>query len=728
MMRMGNERLSALLADLNEPQREAVTHTDGPLLILAGPGSGKTRVVTRRAAYLSATVARPWQILAITFTNKAAREMRERIEALGVGEGMTVCTFHALCAKLLRVYHDRAGVVRDFTIFDRDDRRKLIKRAVEESHLPTRNFTPAGLERIISRAKNDMLTPERFEATCEDWYARTVAGVYHAYEALLAKMGGLDFDDLLMRMAQLLQRDPDLCTELEGRYPYVLIDEYQDTNASQYLIARLMTQGRRNLCATGDPDQSIYGWRGADIENILRFERDYPDARVVRLEQNYRSTRRILSAADRLIARNEQRKDKSLWTDNAEGTPICVREFDTAEEEADWIAEDIDRLRGEGISPGGVAVFYRINALSRALEEAMIARGIPYQIARGVEFYNRKEIKDVLAYVRVLINPQDEVSLLRILNTPPRGIGATSVSRLREQADARGSSLFELITGEADLSFLGRSAEKVRTFGSLLQSLRAEVEQPPATVLERVMRLTGLKAYYGGEGEADSLPLDNLRELVAAAQAFQEGEDEATLRDWLEHTALVSDVDTVDDSQERVTLMTLHAAKGLEFPVVYIVGLEEGMLPLRRRDEDVVDLEEERRLLFVGMTRAKERLTLTLARYRMLRGSSERTSRSSFLDELSGEGVAIEWPDDETGRASSSRPRARGCLPPDFQEWTVGCMVRDPVYGLGQVRSIRRGRRRTHVEVQFQDGSQRCFALEFSALERVDFDEVGEIG
>ncbi len=714
-----------LFADLSKPQREAVVHTDGPLLILAGPGSGKTRVVTRRAAHLARTVARPSDILAITFTNKAAREMRERIEALGVGEDMTVCTFHALCAKLLRQYHDRAGVPRNFTIFDREDRRKLIKQAIEECDLSTDNWSPSSVDHEISLAKNDMLTPQAYQEWAPTWREEEIRRIYEKYEKLLAKMGGLDFDDLLMRTAVLLERDQELCDELEDRYRYVLIDEYQDTNAAQYKIARRLTEKRRNICATGDPDQSIYGWRGANIENILRFEHDYPSAKVVRLEQNYRSTRRVLSAADALIAGNVSRKEKALWTDNDDGVSVRVFELETAKAEAETIAHDITRQVQSGVSLNEIAVFYRVNSLSRVIEEALLREGIAYQIARGVEFYNRKEIKDVLAYLRVLVNPADEVSLLRVINTPPRGIGATTVQRLTEQAKAAGQSIYDLITSGGDLSKLGRSAGRVDEFRELLARLAPALERSAPDALKFVISHSGLQAHYAQAAETDDAPARNIDELVMAAAEYHADHPDATVLDWLEHTALVSDVDSVRNGTGAITLMTLHAAKGLEFAVVYIVGLERGILPFRRTEEVYSDEEEERRLLFVGMTRAKAHLTLSHARYRMLRGSSERTTRSPFLDELPQD--QIEW--SQVGISPARRRPASDSdgLPDDIEEWTIGTLVEHPVYGLGQVMSIHRSAGLTYVSVQFKNGSRRSLVLEFVPLRRVDFDDVGDV-
>ncbi len=712
-----------LLQELNEPQREAVAHTDGPLLILAGPGSGKTRVVTRRAAHLAATVTRAYKILAITFTNKAATEMRERIDSLGVAPGMTVCTFHALCAKLLRIHHDRVGVPANFTIFDRDDRRKIIKQAIADSDLSTTNWQPSAIESAIGDAKNHMVSAAEFAEQASDWRERTIARVYTQYEAILTKMGGLDFDDLLMRMAVVLSRDSQLCMDLEDRFSYVLIDEYQDTNDAQYLIAKQLTQQRKNLCATGDPDQSIYGWRGANIENILAFEKDYPNAKVVRLEQNYRSTKRVLSAASALIAGNSQRKEKSLWTENADGARIRVVEYENGDEEAALVVRDLAQRIREGQDASSVAVFYRVNSLSRSLEEAFLREGLPYQIARGVEFYNRKEIRDVLAYMRVVVNPADDVALLRIINTPTRGIGNTTVNRLKDFAKGTQQSILEVVNTRS-AEDLGRSAKKLKTFAELMQRLAPLFELPPAKALDTILRESGLRAMYAQNIDLDDAPAGNLDELLSAASVYQEDFPEATLIDWLEHTALVSDVDAVEDGRAAVTLMTLHAAKGLEFDVVYVIGWEEGLLPFRRRDQiESSDVEEERRLAFVGMTRARKRLTLSYVRYRMMRGITERSVRSPFLDELPYN--EVEWPTKAPTRANK-RQIPSGELPHDIEEWHMGSLVRHPIHGLGQVMEITKGARRTHVDVQFKNGSRRSWVLEFADLERVDFDEVGD--
>jgi DNA helicase-2/ATP-dependent DNA helicase PcrA len=713
-----------LLEGLTEPQREAVTHTEGALLVLAGPGSGKTRVITRRAAHLARTVTSPWNVLAITFTNKAANEMRERIAALGVGKGMTVSTFHALCARLLRIHHERAGVARNFTIFDRDDRRKVIKKAVERCGFAASNWPPAKVETHISNAKNAMLSATDYTNRAADWLERTVARIYVEYEALLKELAALDFDDLLMRMAVLLARDAQLRESLADRYRYVLIDEYQDTNDAQYQIARHLSQKHGNICATGDPDQSIYGWRGANIGNILSFERDYPSAKVVRLEQNYRSTKRILSAADALISENLRRKEKTLWTENEEGPAVRVVECESGDDESRMIAEDIERRRTEGLRLCDVAVFYRLNSLTRSVEEALRRQGINYQIARGVEFYNRKEIKDVLAYLRVLVNPADEVSLLRIINTPTRGIGATTIRRLVAHAHEEKRRAYDVLLAGEDLEGFGRSAQALRRFAELLRNLAPALQMKPRAALEHVVSHSGLRAMVRQVHDVDSDPGANIDELITAAAEYEADFPEAQVLDWLEHTSLLADVDSIKPEQGAVTLMTLHAAKGLEYPVVYIIAVEDGMIPFRRSGHDALagDEEEERRLLFVGMTRAMKRLTLSRARYRTIRGRGERTTASPFLRNLPQDEVETEIRPDEADERRRSPERGR--LPDDAAEWGVGTLVRHPLHGLGRIQSFERTPRGTKLYIRFKERDVLPMILEYAKLERVDFDEV----
>ncbi|MFQ5489283.1 MAG: ATP-dependent helicase [Phycisphaerae bacterium] len=714
----------AILAELTEPQREAVMHTDGPLLVLAGAGSGKTRVITRRAAHLAVTVARPWEVLAITFTNKAAGEMRDRITAMGLGREMTVCTFHSLGARLLRRYHERVGLDASFTIFDTDDRRAVIKRAVKACGLDPMHWPAARVEARISQAKNALQSPDEFaEVNAGRWQDRHYAAIYTAFQAKMAEQNGLDFDDLLMRLAIALRDDGELRQKLEQRYRYVLIDEYQDTNHAQYLIAHLLTLDNHNLCATGDPDQSIYGWRGANIANILRFEEDYPEARVVRLEQNYRSSKRILSAASQVIAANLRRKEKTLWTENADGPPVTVAEFDTADEEADHIAQRVADWVADGHSPSDVAVFYRINALSLPVELALGRRGIAYQVARGQAFYGRKEIKDLLAYVRVLINPADETALLRIINTPARGIGKTTVGRLQAEALRSGRRLHDVVRDATVRQGFGRGGIRVARFAELLDTLQLFVNHPPAAALEEVFARSGLHASLVGAQTIDAVPLENVDNLIGEARRYEASEPGASLLGWLEQTSLLGDADTVDESAGKVTLMTLHAAKGLEFERVFIIGLEDDLLPFRRDEESHCDIEEERRLCFVGMTRAKRELTLSHARYRIRRGREQRNVCSPFVDELPVDEVNWVKPDDDGPDAVDYNPAGR--LPDDVDRWEVGTLVRHPRYDLGRIDAIYRGHNRTHVAVSFEGGTRENFVLEFADLKRVDYDEVG---
>ncbi len=708
-----------LLADLTKPQAEAVRHKDGPLLVLAGAGSGKTRTITRRVAYLAATGVKPWNILAITFTNKAANEMRERVIATGVGRGVTVCTFHSLCARLLRQHATEAGLDANYSIFDQADRKRAIKEAIKQAELSTDQFTPAAMESVISRAKNELQDAAAFAAESSDWSVRTIGRVYKAYEAILQEQNALDFDDLLMRMATLLRDNATLRDLLEDRFRYVLIDEYQDTNRAQYMIARALTMRRKNICATGDPDQSIYAWRGADISNIMDFEHDYPDARVVRLEQNYRSTKAILSAASRLIAQNTQRKAKDLWTENDQGAEILAVECRSAEDEADFVAETITRMR-ESRAFGDFAVFYRVNAMTRVLEEALRRAKIPYQIARGLAFYNRKEIKDALAYLRVVANPADEISLLRIINDPPRGIGKTSQTRLVQHARRNARSVFEAACRADQIEDLGRGAAKIKKFADTIRHWQEGPQSPVRPLVEDVLLDSGMRAALE-KSDATVEQLANINELVTAAEQYDQDNPEGSLAEWLQEISLVSDVDSVDESVGAVTLMTLHAAKGLEFPVVLIIGLEEGLLPHARAIDaraDATAMEEERRLCFVGMTRAQQELILTRARYRTLRGVTERMPKSRFLTEL---------PQDEIRFESRQEDEENH----DFDEWTTlpsgeygrlrkGQLVRHPMYGFGRLIWVDPLGPRTRAGIRFSTGVEKTFVLEYAKIEVIN--------
>ncbi len=713
--------LDNVLAGLTPPQREAVMHRDGPLLVLAGPGSGKTRVITCRAAYLAATATEARHILAITFTNKAAEEMAQRIAALGVGPEMTVCTFHSLCARLLRRFGSRAGIPASFTIFDQSDRIAAIKDAIQRADLIEENFAPGRVEARISRWKNAMLGPDEAEREADGFTGRTIARIYRAYEKLLAEQNALDFDDLLLRMAHLLGDDPELRDRLEDQYRYVLVDEYQDTNHAQYLIARGLALKHHNLCATGDPDQSIYGWRGANLGNIMEFEEDFPETKVVRLEQNYRSTKSILAAADGVIARNRDRRKKSLWTENVAGEPVRIVECDDGGAEAVRIAEQIRQLAAGGRPFSDIAIFYRVNALTRMLEEALRRATIPYRIIRGVEFYGRKEVKDVLAYLRVLINPNDEVSLLRIINTPARGIGKATVDRLREHARATATPVIQCVREPAGIGDLSRHAvTKLQQFAKMIELLAPVVNGSAEEAIRHVLLHSGYEASLCEEAKANPEPLENVNELITAAADYDREHPDGSLVEWLHQVSLVSDQDAYDPAAGAVTLMTLHAAKGLEFPVVFIAGCEEGLLPHHQHSDARGELEEERRLFFVGMTRAKERLTLTYARYREYRGRSERAAVSRFVNEIPAEHTEMIALDERrnTREDAGAADCGRG-----FADWRRGQLVRHPSYGYGRVVWIDHHPGRTRAGVKFNAYGEKTLILEHSKLQRVDVED-----
>jgi len=713
-------RLKDLLEGLTGPQREAVTHGDGPLLVIAGPGSGKTRVITHRAAYLARTVTSPERILAITFTNKAAGEMADRLERLGVGRGMTCCTFHSLCARLLRIHAEPAGLRPNFSIFDEAEQLAAMKEAVRRADLSTDNFPPRQMLAVVSHAKNRMCPPEQFREEAAGWQDKKIAEVYETYNRVLAEQNAVDFDDLLLKTARLLADYRDLRAALEQRYRYVLVDEYQDTNHAQYLIARGLSLEHRNLCVTGDPDQSIYAWRGADLSNILEFEQDFPDAKVVRLEQNYRSTPEILRAADAVIAHNRRRKAKTLWTENGAGEPVCVAECEDPHGEARFIARRIREYAEAGGRYGDVAIFYRVNALSRSIEGGLRDARIPYQVARGVAFYQRREIKDVLAYLKVAVNPDDEVSLLRIINTPTRGIGKKTIERLRSRATQGGWSVMEILARPEVLRELGRAERALQSFAALMRDVQTTVAHGTVQdAVEFVVRHSGLLAMWGSADDEDAM--ENVEELINAAAEYdrQHADGSGSVLDWLQQICLVSDVDAIDERLGAVTLMTLHAAKGLEFDVVFMVGLEQGLLPHERSEIERADIEEERRLCFVGMTRARRRLTLTHARWRDFRGVTYRRSKSIFLKELPES--EVEWlrigPD---GEVDSEREDDEPELPAsslDFLDWRKGQLVRHPEFGVGRVLWIQPRNRRTHAGVYFSAYGEKTLVLEYANLE-----------
>ena len=634
---------------LNEPQREAVYHTDGPLLILAGAGSGKTRVLTHRIAYLiEERNVNPWNILAITFTNKAAGEMRERVDSLvGFGsESIWVSTFHSMCVRILRRFIDRLGYDNRFTIYDTDDQKTLMKEVCKKVAIDTKVFKERSLMSAISSAKNELILPDEIELNAGGDFAKLkIAKVYREYEAQLKANNALDFDDLLVKTVQLLQTQPDVLENYQERFRYIMVDEYQDTNTVQFQLVRLLAGKYRNLCVVGDDDQSIYKFRGANIRNILDFEHEFSDACVIKLEQNYRSTGNILNAANRVIANNKGRKEKTLWTANGEGELVHLRQFDTGYDEADFIAEDIKKEVRAGASYNDHAVLYRTNAQSRLLEEKFVAMNVPYKIVGGVNFYARREIKDLLAYLKTIDNGMDDIAVRRIINVPKRGIGLTTINRIQESAAERGLGFYETLMAPELIPGIGRSAAKLDSFAALIEYFKGLTGQMSITdLLREVIEKTGYMESLDSEDKEDAQARkENIDELINKAAAYEEAAEDrdepATLSAFLEEVALVADIDSLDEEQDYVVLMTLHSAKGLEFPHVYLAGMEDGLFPsyMTITSDDRDDLEEERRLCYVGITRAEQELTLTCARRRMVRGETQYNKISRFIKEIPAE-------------------------------------------------------------------------------------------
>ncbi|MGH2462838.1 MAG: ATP-dependent helicase, partial [Candidatus Limnocylindria bacterium] len=661
----------AILEDLNPPQREAVEHVEGPLLILAGAGSGKTRVLAHRVAHLVATGVPPYQIVAVTFTNKAAGEMRDRIAGLIGPEATreaTIGTFHAICARILRREGERIGLTRNFTIYDRADQLVVIKEALRRLDLDDKRFAPAALLVFVGQRKDELADPATAARQASGFWEETAARAYESYQRQLAESDAVDFDDLLLRVVLLFEQHPDVLARYQRRWTYLLVDEYQDTNRAQYRLCRLLAAVHHNLAVVGDDDQSIYSWRGADLRNILDFERDWPDAKVVKLEQNYRSTQTILDAAHAVVARVAGRKDKRLWTERGAGAAVSVFDAYNEYEEAEFVARQVERLassadrrRGwaslltrradddagdaaDGASGasgplrfGDIAIAYRVNAQSRVLEEAFMRFGIPYQLVGGVRFYERREVKDALAYARLARNPADRVALERVINVPARGIGDRTVAELRGWADGRDASLWAAVEAAADNPNLAtRSRAALAGFAELVRGLVALAEvEPTSSVMEACLERSGLRAALEDGTEDGEERWANLVELRNHAAEFDEVAAPEGLARFLEEVALVSDQDTLEERPDRVTLITLHAAKGLEFPIMFMVGLEEGLLPYARALDDERELEEERRLAYVGMTRAKDRLFLVHARHRSAWGSGGvEVEPSRFLADL----------------------------------------------------------------------------------------------
>src|SRR4051794_19399037 len=729
---MGALAPDSLLEGLNEPQREAVLHGEGPLLILAGAGSGKTRVLTHRIAHLVGTgQARPGEILAITFTNKAAQEMRERVEQL-VGNrarAMWVMTFHSACARMLRADADKLGYTRGFTIYDEQDSLRLVKACVDELDVDPKRFAPRGIRRQISEAKNQLLDAEAYRLKVSTFFEQTAADVYDLYEKRLHAANAMDFDDLLFRCVNLFELFEEVRNRYRRSFRHVLVDEYQDTNRAQYRWLQLLTDEHRNLFVIGDDDQSIYRFRGADIENILGFERDYPDATVVKLEQNYRSTSTILNASNGVISNNRQRKDKFLWSEVGEGDPVHVRELEDEHAEARFVVSEIERLVEEGESRDEIAVFYRTNAQSRVLEDMLVRYGVGCQVIGGTRFYERAEIKDALAYLTLLVNPADTVAFSRVVNSPRRGIGATSQGRLVGYANTLGEPIWGVAAEPDSVPGLAPAAIKaVDRFMSVMERLRERAEGGAGVgdLLAETLEETGYTEALQAERTIEAQGrLENLEELVGVAREYDAtAEEGGSVEEFLQQLALFSEQDNLRDDEGIVTLMTLHNAKGLEFAIVFIIGLEDGVFPHMRSIESG-DLEEERRLAYVGITRAKRQLYLTHARTRMLFGGRDWNMRSRFIDEvpveftdmdqeaLTGPAAAATW----GGGASAPEPRAGGAVPGGGGgSFALGDDVVHAQFGEGVVVGVEPG---GLVVVRFAaDRSERKLMADYAPLKR----------
>ncbi len=729
----------SLLNNITDKQREAVTHIDGPLLVVAGAGSGKTRVITRRIGYLMSQGVRPYNILAITFTNKAADEMCERVRQFSSHKGLWVSTFHKMCSRILRSNIDHLGYSKDFSIYDTVDQLNRIKSIMAQLQLDPAQCQPRSIVSSISNAKNKLIDPETFASTTSGYYNRVVAQVYTKYQALLKANNALDFDDLLGRTIELFKTHNDILEMYQDKFRFILVDEYQDTNYTQYTLTRLLAGRYRNICVTGDPDQSIYGWRGADIKNIMDFEKDYPDAKVVLLEQNYRSTKHILHAASSIIQQNKYRKQKNLWTENIHGEKIKVIYCEDEHGEADEIAQAIKRLTGKGTEYSDIAIFYRTNAQSRVLEISLRNHGIPYTIIGGVAFYQRKEIKDILSYLRLCINPHDEVALERVINTPTRGIGNTTIKRLEEWAAAKGTNLFHAMQ-QIDLipEIKGKTALSIKKFVELMLNLQRMPKSPVESIIKRVIEYTEYIEFLKGSGEKESEErIDNVRELVNAAHEYDINYDGGTLQGFLEEVALVSDVDDLEADVKSVTLMTLHTAKGLEFPAVFITGMEEGLLPHLESVDSDDKVEEERRLCYVGITRAMKELFLTHTKRRTRYGQMNFCLSSRFLDEIPEE---ILEKIDKTSYSSDTYsdhdqdPYERTTH--DFYavdisdsadalskgnplSFSNGEVVRHPVFGIGRVLEVSGSKEKTSIKINFNIAGIKNLLLTYAKLEKV---------
>lgn len=730
---------------LNSQQQEAVFRTEGPVLILAGAGSGKTRVLTHRIAYLiEEKGVNPWNIMAITFTNKAAEEMRDRVDKLvGFGaESVWVSTFHSSCVRILRRYIDRLGYSNNFTIYDTDDQKTLMKDICKRLNIDTKVYKERAIMSAVSSAKDELISPEEYELnTMGDFGKKKIALAYKEYQKQLKKNNALDFDDLIVKTVELFQACPDVLESYQERFRYLMVDEYQDTNTAQFKFVSLLASKYQNLCVVGDDDQSIYKFRGANIGNILGYEKVFPNAKVIKLEQNYRSTQNILNSANEVIRNNLGRKSKTLWTDNEEGALLHFRQFMNGFEEAEYITGDISQKVREGeCSYKDCAILYRTNAQSRLFEEKFLMSNIPYKMVGGVNFYARKEIKDLLAYLKTVDNARDDIAVRRIINVPKRGIGLTTITRVQDYADANGISFYDALRTADEIPSLGRGAVKIRPFVTFIQSLRSKAEYLSVTeLLDDIIEETGYVADLKAEDTDEAnARIENIDELITKVVTYEEGTDTPSLGEFLEEVALIADIDTVDTNSDRVLMMTLHSAKGLEFPYVYMAGMEDGIFPsyMTIVADDPTEIEEERRLCYVGITRAMKDLTLTCAQQRMIRGETQYNKVSRFIREIPRELV-------DMGQSFQERKVKDIPLPSGFQQmrqafksqafqprqfevkkseglsYGVGDTVKHIKFGVGIVENIAEGGKDYEVTVNFDKAGVKKMFASFAKLKKI---------
>jgi len=707
------------LKDLNKEQREAVKWVNGPVLILAGPGSGKTRVLTYKIAYLLSLGVKPWEILALTFTNKAANEMKERaIQLVGdIAKNVTIGTFHSVFAKILRQEAEKLGYTKSFTIYDQDDSLSLIRNVIKELNFSEDNVNPSLAQAKISNIKNALITPEVFLTLAENQFDVKIAQIYKAYQQSLFQRNAMDFDDLLIKSVELFETHPDVLEKYQTKFKYILVDEYQDTNRVQYVLLKMLSARHRNLCVIGDDAQSIYSWRGAEIRNILDFKNDFPECKIFKLEQNYRSTKKILRAADSVIKNNTEQILKNLWTENSEGDPIVVLECKDDKDEAEKVVHFIkEEIRKNKYNLRDFVILYRTNAQSRLFEDELRREGFPYTIVGSVAFYKRKEVKDLLAYLKVIVNPKDDESLLRIVNFPNRGIGDITIERIRAFANAKGLSLFEAMCKLYAIPGLTERARRgVYNFCILIQKYIDLKDKISAGELARALvDDIGLIRYYKQEGTPEAQQrIENIEEFLSAITEFSnENPEDGTLEKFLEEVSLVSDIDTWENKRDAVTLMTLHSVKGLEFPVVFITGLEEGLFPIVSSFYNIKELEEERRLFYVGMTRAMKKLYLSYAKRRMKAGNMFEQRRSRFLDEIPIE-LVIQHTSKDDRRAriyETSRVRSQAL------NLSVGLLVEHEIFGIGIVREISGYGDNTRVLVDFENFGRKLLLLKYANL------------